>query len=97
MWVANFNSGDVSRVNVTTGAATNFALPAGRGPAAIAFDGSNLWTANQLANTVTRINPATQAMTNFALPASADGRWVRRPGRLGQAWTRWPLPPPKCR
>jgi streptogramin lyase len=74
IWTANVSGNSVTKINTSTGAGTNYALPTGAtAPSGIAFDGTYIWTSNQNTDNVTRINTSTGAGTNYALPTGADG------------------------
>jgi YVTN family beta-propeller protein len=57
VWVSNFGSDTLSRINTATNAVTA-TRAVGDGPQGLAFAVSNVWVANSLADTVTRFNPS---------------------------------------
>ena len=70
MWVANFVSSTVSKIDTSTNsvvATVNTQL----GPIGVAFDGSHVWVTNSASDSVTKIDPATNAATNLAMATSA--------------------------
>ncbi len=58
VWVANFTSNNVMRLDIKTGAVTA-TTPVGTGPLGLAFDGTNIWVSNFTSNSVTKVNAAT--------------------------------------
>ena len=54
MWVANFNSDNVTELRASDGALLG-TFSVGSQPNAVAFDGANIWVANQNTNNVVRI------------------------------------------
>ena len=56
IWITNYNSNTVSKVNITTGTKTDYAT--GSGPRGVAFDNvtNSIWVANFSSNTVSKIN-----------------------------------------
>jgi len=59
IWVTNFNSDNVTRINAATGTAVGTPIAVGDGPYGVAFDGTNIWVTNYNSNNVTRINATT--------------------------------------
>jgi YVTN family beta-propeller protein len=62
IWVANFDSNNVSKINPVTDTVTA-TVAVGSHPQAVAFDGSSIWVANVSSNSVSKINPVTNAVT----------------------------------
>ena len=58
VWVANFGSNNVKRLNTQTGAVTA-TTAVGTGPLGLAFDGTNIWVSNFTSNNVTKVNATT--------------------------------------
>jgi YVTN family beta-propeller protein len=54
IWVANFSSSTVSKVQASTGLVIG-AVTVGSGPSAVAFDGANIWVTNQKSTTVSKV------------------------------------------
>ncbi|CAB4886568.1 unannotated protein [freshwater metagenome] len=81
VWVANYGSGDVTRIDPDTLATTTISLglAAGSAPYHITFDGTNIWTANghdgsyTTTWSVSKINVATSAVTTY--PLDVGGPW----------------------
>jgi YVTN family beta-propeller protein len=61
IWVTNFGSDNVTRINPATGAVVA-TIAVGDGPVGVAFDGTNIWVTNEGSGNVTRINAATGAV-----------------------------------
>ena len=61
IWVANFASNAVSKINPATNTIIA-TVPVGVDPAGVAFDGSFIWVSNNGAGTVSKINPSTNAV-----------------------------------
>ncbi len=79
IWVANFGSDTVSRVDPATGASTAF--PVGDEPWGVAYDGTSIWVTNSNGSSVSRVDPATGAATPFATGTrpfgiAYDGTWI---------------------
>jgi YVTN family beta-propeller protein len=70
VWVANFNSKSVSRINAVTGEKVLPDITVGTGPTALAFDGTRMWVANRTAGTLTRIDVATGQVLPAIVPGS---------------------------
>ena len=62
VWVANFGSDTLSRIN-TTSNTVQATRGVGDGPQGLAFGASSVWVANSLADTVTRFNPNNNSVT----------------------------------
>ncbi len=71
IWVANFGSDTVSRIDRETGVVTSF--PVGDQPWGVAYDGTHVWVTNSNSDTVSRLDPATGASTTFPTGARPYG------------------------
>jgi YVTN family beta-propeller protein len=60
VWVANYNSNSVQKINPASGA-VGAPIIVGTNPRALAFDGNNIWVANEGSGTVQKINPTNGA------------------------------------
>ena len=87
IWVANYNSNNVTKLNASTGAVQGtFAV--GTQPYGICFDGASIWVANAGSANVTKLNASTGAVQGtFAVgtspfPICFDGAsiWVANSG-----------------
>lgn len=58
VWVANYGSNTVTKINASTGAVIG-TYGVGVNPRGVAYDGFRIWVANSGSNTVTQIVPAT--------------------------------------
>jgi YVTN family beta-propeller protein len=58
VWVANYNSNSVQKINPASGA-VGAPIIVGTNPRALAFDSNSLWVANEGSGSVQKINPAT--------------------------------------
>ena len=56
IWVNNFNSNSVSKINPTTNTVTA-TVTVGMNPVGVAFDGTNIWVANAGSANVSKIIP----------------------------------------
>jgi len=66
LWVTNFESDNVTKLNAATGALVG-TYAVGEFPQGIAFDGTNIWVANSGSDNVTKLNAATGAVVgNYA-------------------------------
>ena len=61
IWVTNYGSNNVSKINPTTNAVTTVTV--GNGPIGVAFDGTSIWVTNNSSNNVSKIDPTTNAVT----------------------------------
>jgi YVTN family beta-propeller protein len=86
IWVANFGSGTVSRIDVgdaTTGTKVK-SIPVGRGPVGIAVGHGSVWVANGEGRSVSRIDPGRNEVVEtipvgaepVAIAAGEGGVWV---------------------
>lgn len=73
LWLGDNVVDVVSRVNISTGAVFDIALPAGSAPDWLTFDGYNIWTANTGTNSVSRINVSTFTVTQFPVGSAPRG------------------------
>jgi hypothetical protein len=62
IWVANYGSGTVSKINPTTNTVTA-TVTVGTNPSGVGFDGTNVWVTNNGSGTVSKINPTTNTVT----------------------------------
>jgi hypothetical protein len=87
IWVANMNSGTVSKLRASDGANLG-TFSAGNEPRGVAFDGVNIWVTNVGSGTVTKLrasdgaNVGTFPVGNFPFAVTFDGAniWVTKPG-----------------
>ena len=56
IWVANFSSNSVSKINPTTNTVTD-TVTVDTNPRGVTFDGTNIWVTNQTSNNVSKIIP----------------------------------------
>jgi YVTN family beta-propeller protein len=63
VWVSNFGSDTLSRINTATNAVTA-TRPVGDGPQGLAFGASSVWVANSLEDTVSRLNSGNNQVTH---------------------------------
>jgi YVTN family beta-propeller protein len=61
IWVANSGSGNVSKINVSTGTVVA-TVTVGTNPSGVAFDGTNIWVANNGSANVSKINAQTNGV-----------------------------------
>ena len=74
VWVANFDDGTVSRVNIKTNRVVGEPAKVGAGPIAIASGRSGVWVVSYAAGTIQRIDPTTgQAPTAFRVGRGREG------------------------
>jgi YVTN family beta-propeller protein len=73
IWVTNFGSDNVTKINPTTGA-TISTHPTGTDPNDVAFDGTNIWVTNDGSANVTKINATTGATTTH--PSGSGPRGI---------------------
>jgi YVTN family beta-propeller protein len=69
VWVADFSSGRVDRLDPATGRVTGHAT-AGVQPCGMAWGAGSVWVENYGSNTVTRITPGTLAARSYAVGAA---------------------------
>lgn len=80
LWTANAFAGTVTKVSPDGQVVAD--TPVGKGPLALAFDGSSLWIANKEGKSLVRMDPATaQAAAPIGLAGEPlalifDGRWL---------------------
>lgn len=74
VWVANFGSDTLSRIN-TTNNTVQATRGVGDGPQGLAFAVSSVWVANSLADTVTRFNPSNNT-AGVPIPVGDDPRSI---------------------
>lgn len=80
LWTANAIAGTVTKISPDGQVVAD--TPVGKGPLALAFDGSSLWIANKEGKSLVRMDPATaQAAAPIALAGEPlalifDGRWL---------------------
>jgi YVTN family beta-propeller protein len=82
VWVANYGSGTLARVDPRTNRVTA-RIPVGRGACAVSFAAGKLWVTNDLAGEVLRVDPRTRGLRHigvggapFGLVAAAGGVWA---------------------
>ena len=63
IWVANFGSNTVSKIDPTDNSVTHIAV--GNNPFGVAFDGTNIWVTNFGSDTMSKINPTTNNVTKI--------------------------------
>ena len=61
IWVSNYGSNSVSKVNPSTNAVVA-TVPVGSAPDGMAFDGTSIWVANGSSGIVSKVNPSTNAV-----------------------------------
>ena len=61
IWVADYEAGDVVRVDPDTGDVID-RIPVGNGPTSIATDGDHLWVVDTDDGTLARVDPASRAV-----------------------------------
>ena len=61
VWVANWISGDVSKIDPATNSVVA-TVAVGANPSGVAFDGAHLWVANRGPDTVSKVDPAAEAV-----------------------------------
>lgn len=80
LWTANAFAGTVTKV--APDGKVEADIPVGKGPLALAFDGSSLWIANKEGKSLVRMDPvaaqvaATVALAGEPLALIFDGRWL---------------------
>jgi streptogramin lyase len=82
VWVANYGSGTLARVEPRTNRVTA-RIPVGRGACAVSVAAGALWVTNDLAGEVLRVDPRTRAVRHiavggapFGLVAAAERVWA---------------------
>jgi YVTN family beta-propeller protein len=83
IWVANYSSNSVQKINPATGTAGS-PISVGGTPYALAFDGSSVWVANMASNNIMKINTTTGTVvatiavgnTPHALAFDGSSIWV---------------------
>ena len=105
VWVTNFNSATVSRINTATNAVTSITVDTGPSSVAVSPDGLSVWVTalNQGSGTVSRIDTATNAVTSItvgfypsSVVVSPDGSsvWVTNQGSGTVSRITFPPQPP---
>lgn len=80
LWTANAIAGTVTKVSPDGQVEAD--TPVGKGPLALAFDGSSLWIANKEGKSLVRMDPvtaqvaATVGLVGEPLALTFDGRWL---------------------
>jgi YVTN family beta-propeller protein len=73
IWVANFGSNDVTKLQASTGAQLG-TFGVGRSPSGVAFDGANIWVANFRDDNVTKLRASTgKVLGTFAVRTNPVG------------------------
>jgi DNA-binding beta-propeller fold protein YncE len=93
VWVANYASNNVTKLNGSTGARMG-TFTVGTRPSAIAYDGSSIWVANSGSNNIMKLNTSTGAVSGTyavgqvpaAMTMSGGSLWVvnRTSGNLSK-------------
>ena len=87
VWVSEWNSGNLSRYDPTSGAWQTWKLPGARPRAYSVFvdDRDIVWVSDFAANAIVRFDPATETFTAF--PSDRENANVRQMlGRPGEVW-----------
>ncbi|MFM7069237.1 MAG: hypothetical protein ACKOYM_07225, partial [Actinomycetes bacterium] len=74
MWVSNFVTDTVTRINAATGSIVGTPIAVDDGAYAMTFDGTNMWVSSLDAATVTRINAATGSVVGTPIAVGANPR-----------------------
>jgi YVTN family beta-propeller protein len=75
IWVANYSSNNVSKLNPASGAVIG-TYNVGTGPHDIAFDGTSIWVANLGSDNVMKLNPDGTVIGTYALGAGTKPRGI---------------------